>query len=671
MERSEIVTTNQKIALHAKRKELSSALELFNSLYSQNAANSHTYASMINAAVQCGDLHLAEEIVQKMIQSGRKLHREVILCTTLMKGYCNNGQLGQAMQLFKEMLERNAKDNQPNIRTVNTLLRGCVQMGAVREAEEIFAILLKDLKLVPDVSAWEYLLILQCQNLDLDKVLPAIGRIKDDASMKTGLLRIHLCLTRCCAFLGESKSARRFLATTQQLLSSNEDEQNEGSGGGNDALEMAEILEQLQGKQSQHGEEQKVRNAQKTITGGKRAWNSLHQQSTESVDEARNQSLALYRDHISQEARTDLALVEAFLQSHPQHRGFQAFQSLCRYLRRLISLPSSFPTKEKGEDDLSVGKRLWKALLERFGLQVFAKRLTRKTIPQLLDELDQATRKAQKEGKASVDCNSVDLQVGQELSLLQSRLDNYFQPNGQFSFDAIFDLDKNDLKKIHRPLKMEICSGAGEWASIQAKNDEGKSDWMTLEVRQDRVYHTFARMMMQDIQNLAVLGGDAMKLLPQHFPDEALEYVFVNYPEPPQQRAGEDHSEARHLLTTPFFDEVYRILKTGGRLVILTDNLWYGKLVTRILSEQEGVTWKSVTQRVSTAKGQGKKKYFGEEEKEEGASPEEQPAEVVVEESGASSAWKSILTMGSVVLYEGEPGPQAGHLTSASSYFDR
>jgi tRNA G46 methylase TrmB len=61
----------------------------------------------------------------------------------------------------------------------------------------------------------------------------------------------------------------------------------------------------------------------------------------------------------------------------------------------------------------------------------------------------------------------------------------------------------------HQALKLEICSGAGEWAAAQALQDAGKANWITLELRHGRVYQTFVRMMMESVHNLCVVGGDA------------------------------------------------------------------------------------------------------------------------------------------------------------------
>lgn len=72
---------------------------------------------------------------------------------------------------------------------------------------------------------------------------------------------------------------------------------------------------------------------------------------------------------------------------------------------------------------------------------------------------------------------------------------------------------------------------------------------MTLEIRQDRVYNTWTRMFMQKISNLRALSGDAKVVLPRFFPDNAVDIVYVNYPEPPQQHSEKEESEAKHLLS--------------------------------------------------------------------------------------------------------------------------
>ena len=63
------------------------------------------------------------------------------------------------------------------------------------------------------------------------------------------------------------------------------------------------------------------------------------------------------------------------------------------------------------------------------------------------------------------------------------------------------------------PLKMEICSGAGEWVVAQAVEDKGKANWISLELRHDRVYQNFTKAIFKDASNLCMIAGDAMDVV--------------------------------------------------------------------------------------------------------------------------------------------------------------
>ena len=136
-------------------------------------------------------------------------------------------------------------------------------------------------------------------------------------------------------------------------------------------------------------------------------------------------------------------------------------------------------------------------------------------------------------------------------------------------------------------LKLEICSGLGEWIVAQAAADRAAkrgARWVALEIRHDRVWRTFVRSAMTfaaeaAATNLAIVAGDAAQVLPGHFAADSFSHVFVNHPEPPQQRGrqvrgDESTSDQRHLLTPLFLAAVQRVLQPGGMLVITTDNEW-------------------------------------------------------------------------------------------------
>ena len=132
-------------------------------------------------------------------------------------------------------------------------------------------------------------------------------------------------------------------------------------------------------------------------------------------------------------------------------------------------------------------------------------------------------------------------------------------------------------------VKIDICSGSGEWALAQAKNDP-QSLWITLEVKSDRVYDTFWGMTMGRLDNMMVLQADAQIAVGSCIPKQFVDEVYINHPEPPERTGGTDDSDGEHLLTQVFFQKLSQTLKPDGRIVIVTDNKNYGESLRKILA---------------------------------------------------------------------------------------
>jgi tRNA G46 methylase TrmB len=152
---------------------------------------------------------------------------------------------------------------------------------------------------------------------------------------------------------------------------------------------------------------------------------------------------------------------------------------------------------------------------------------------------------------------------------------------GKLDFGAIFGAGEAGAK---RPLKLEICTGAGEWIVAQAAADRA-SDWVALELRFDRAYQTFARGHFQRLRNLCVLRGDANVVLGS-VEAASLGQIYINHPEPPQQRGASLESTGKHLLTREFFVQCEGLLERapGACITVLTDNLWYGRFLINMLN---------------------------------------------------------------------------------------
>jgi tRNA (guanine-N7-)-methyltransferase len=63
-------------------------------------------------------------------------------------------------------------------------------------------------------------------------------------------------------------------------------------------------------------------------------------------------------------------------------------------------------------------------------------------------------------------------------------------------FDSLF-FNKN-------PIKLEVCSGHGDWIVDKAKKSP-KSNWVAVEIRYERVFQIWYRMIFNNVQNLLIL----------------------------------------------------------------------------------------------------------------------------------------------------------------------
>ena len=94
-----IVAANNEISQHAQRKQLAEASARFEAL--GEFKNSHSYAAIVNAHVRCGDVAGAAERVLAMKSGGLKPC--VVTYTSLIKGYCAEGRLGEAEAVLRDM----------------------------------------------------------------------------------------------------------------------------------------------------------------------------------------------------------------------------------------------------------------------------------------------------------------------------------------------------------------------------------------------------------------------------------------------------------------------------------------------------------------------------------------------------------------------------------------
>ena len=577
---------NNELAQCASYKDKTKARELFEVAMDHGCANNHTFAGLLNCYVRCGELKDAEKLLQQMKKFGKNhVKPDVIHYTTLMKGYCEQGFIDNALLLFQDMVIRRIE---PNVRTVNTFLRGCVQTGSIAQADKMLTVMQKDYKVEPDVSSWEYLVILLSQGLKMEKILPIIGRLKGNLSMNTGLSSMHIHIARAAVLLGELKICRRSIQAAK------------------DALKVDETMinqEQQDSTTKDEKEEDGKSIAVAVAAGGKRAWKT----GSGGEDDTRAQSLVLFRQHKIGELQAELATIESFLEKRTSKSADYLLPFFFRVLSFHATSASASTTKDEDAEEKNASaasSKLVDSVCTRFGMDTYLSRLdvesssnssssgnatsgvaaNEKTTENNDKKKEQPGQGKGKGKKASSKAkNQSVIEIAKVANEKQEAVMKKFQVRDKF---ASFLNDGNTIN-FHEifgnehDLKLEICSGAGEWAVAQATADTS-SNYVTLELRHDRVYQTFYRNVCSENVNLCTIGGDAQVIMKEHLSAESIQNIYVNHPEPPQQTGGEK-SEGKHLLTLDFFAEIGRILKPQGMMTIVTDNIWYANFLVRLL----------------------------------------------------------------------------------------
>lgn len=112
---------------YGSEKDLQSALDLFYEMPAEGVQyNTITYNSVLDACVKCGELKTAEGLLREMTASTTGVEPDLITFSTLLKGYCQNGDLDKALQVVEAIKARGLRCDEL---VYNTLMDGCVKAG--------------------------------------------------------------------------------------------------------------------------------------------------------------------------------------------------------------------------------------------------------------------------------------------------------------------------------------------------------------------------------------------------------------------------------------------------------------------------------------------------------------------------------------------------------------
>lgn len=112
---------------YGMEKQLDKALELFNEMPSEGVEyNIITFNSILEACVKCGNVQAAEGLLQQMMSPESTLQPDLISFSTLIKGYCQSGEIDKALSFAESLRARGLSCDEL---VYNTLMDGCVKVG--------------------------------------------------------------------------------------------------------------------------------------------------------------------------------------------------------------------------------------------------------------------------------------------------------------------------------------------------------------------------------------------------------------------------------------------------------------------------------------------------------------------------------------------------------------
>ncbi|KAK9082595.1 hypothetical protein Scep_029066 [Stephania cephalantha] len=128
--------------------------------------NEYTYNVFIDGNFKHGNVGEAKRLYEEMC--GREGFRlSVLNCNTMISGFCLNGRMDEACEVFEEMVERGME---PDVITYNTLIQGFCKVGKTVEAVNMYGKLIEK-GLQPSPATYTPMIQVLCDNGEVEEAI--------------------------------------------------------------------------------------------------------------------------------------------------------------------------------------------------------------------------------------------------------------------------------------------------------------------------------------------------------------------------------------------------------------------------------------------------------------------------------------------------------------------
>lgn len=648
----------------SKNKNLAEALSLFWDKSKEGIRDQFHASIAIDCCARCGALDEITRILKSL-----KEPASVEANTGAMKGYCHGGDMRQASQLFDAMLKAKSAKRKPNIRTLNTLLRGCLWTaatlntddqicGGVVTAESAWGLYEKGIAARANEEqnasppSYEYTICLLCQALRTDEAEKRINAFQTLCDIRKNKKKI----------VGGDQSSLETLAISYSALARAKALLGDKDGALVDCKSARRMMKASGEQQFAVGSITSLVGEHRAAGGSKRGWK-------ETSDERRNASNAKFRDHRMSELEMNLqALVELCQSSQfPPPKDLLA----TRMTNGLFYFSGGGTTQMNDHTSTTSAK--------------VCTHKTPQNDPKTQKDRDMSRARHFRRQVANSSWLSFGLKAAVALSGIDVKLSKDFlrmkdservfrlvaknpkaiQDDCHIDFDAIFP-------ENNKCIDIELGSGYGEWIVNQAALMPDRNH-VAVELRADRVHQIFAKGVLHPagaLQNLAVVGDDCSAFLSERVKPKSVSTVFANHPEPPTQVQGksdrdlqaimEGGGEPAHMLCSKTLIAAGKLLQDSnspsgrGRIVIVTDNVNYGRLICATVVRMNRQNMSSLRSCETNPTGLGLREL----------------ERFLLDESRPGSG-RVLLLAGQPSQKIGHSGPKESEKGKGSSYFDR